>query len=278
MGNESPSSGGGAARGALAAAIVLLVVLAAFLLTHRFRTAETKAPASPTPAIPGGPIRNPFEGQSAVKGDMQFATVLLGITLLEGGPQAVTGEQAKKIDAVITGQNPRQRIAAYARKVVEGLLTDGQKKLLALRYEKLRADERVIYHPPKAKEQERFYAWLVEKAGGGKAEDLKVPDDFVCTDVEGAKPVPYADLLVQFREEIEKDPAVRLSTDQVRRLLPCFKTYRGLVYTDEGLILEILTAGQKSAIDGKVSVPGVRIPERKELEAAITKIVAARRK
>lgn len=179
---------------------------------------------------------------------LRFNELLQGILLLEQSPHAVSSEQAHALADVIQGRNPDQAAGCYVRLVTAGLLTEAQKEYLARRYREVRATPNYIYRPPGQEDRRRYCAALAARAGG-EAEPLTTPPDFVCEDVDGAKPVPYADLMVQFQAEVDADPKLRPSDEQVRRLLPSFEAYQEIVYTEESLIFDVLSAEQEAWLE-----------------------------
>lgn len=253
----------------LAAALVLGLAILAWLALGG-RRANAPGPVA-TPAAPGSPAAaSPLH-------ELRFNELLQGVLLLQKGPFPVTDEQAVALGNVIQGLHPDQNAGCYVRLQVTESLTDAQKQVLDARFDALRAQPRFIYRSPEGQARRSYTELLVKAAGEPRPAPLVVPPDYRCVDVDGAKPTPYADLLVEFHADLEEDPALRLTPEQVRRLVPCFLVYQDLVYTEESLILDILTPEQESYLGYNLRLLSPNPSQQKRYERGVLELAGARK-
>ena len=215
--------------------------------------------------------------ESAVKGTVQFSKLLHGVVLLQEGPCPLSKQQLTEVATIIKGQTERQNSASYVRSVAEGLLSEAQRAFLKERYVAVRAQPGWIYHPAGIDVQKEFHQFLKARAGTDVKDTVKVPAGYTCQDIEGHKPVPYADLTVQYYRDLEADPSLRLTQEQARKLMVVYNSYTGLVYTDEQLVLGVLTTAQREQVDKAVSAPGATATVHRDNEDTIFRLANVKR-
>lgn len=220
-------------------------------------------------ALGGGGANAPAAAQSpsaSALQELRFNELLQGVLLLEKSPVPLTRPQAEALGDVIQGRHPDQNAGCFVRLQVTEALTEPQKEVLAARFAELRAQPGFIYRSPEAEARRAYTALLVKQVGEPVPAPLAVPPDYGCVDVDGAKPVPHADLLVEFHDDVELTP------EQVRRLVPCFLVYQGLVYTEESLILDILTPAQESYLAYNRRLLAPQPDQQKRFERAVLEL------
>lgn len=259
----------------LAAALVLGLAILAWLALGGGR-ANAPAPVS-TPAASASGSGSPSPSGPSPLQELRFNELLQGVLLLQKGPFPVTDEQAVALGNVIQGLHPDQNAGCYVRLQVTEALTEAQKQVLDARFDALRAQPGFIYRSPEGEPRRAYTELLVKEAGEPRPAALVVPPDYRCVDVDGAKPTPYADLLVEFHDDLEEDPALSLTPEQIRRLVPCFLVYQDLVYTEESLILDILTAEQESYLGYNLRLLSPNPSQQKRYERGVLELAGARK-
>lgn len=223
--------------------ILLILVLGRSLPRKGEPVPEKRSPASilaPSTAQPGpAPVQaRPRPFGSAAPDDYDTKEYMYALLEAEKASPSLTPQQAEQMLQLFLGAHPDLRASRDLYALSAEILTEKQRAFLDLELD--------FYKPPTRPEREAFYARLREAAGVRDVERMALPAAIV----RNRKNVPYLDLVSAHFEEMQEDGALRLSPDQMRRLLPYYRYFLDfdVCPTTDTCLGEIMTEAQREAV------------------------------
>ncbi len=218
---------------------------------------NSDVPGIPGPPPPGrgdGPgLRMPLHpGESAANGNLPMDVMYFALLRLEGTDMQLTPEQAEVIIGLLELRNRYMFIVSHEARLVDKVLTGQQKTFLD--GQPRTADVETMIDALWKQNVGRVRDALRRTAGVDSLPPIPLPDTMDADFDKVFGPPRLAHFLLHFFD-LEADPAMRLSREQARALLPSFERHWLILPLERPNVTaaKTLRDDQKGAVDRVVA-------------------------